>query len=703
MGLRDRFLTPSNRKLIKVALLIFTSAASFLALILPIIQTSSTYTLSPGDVSSQDILAPNSLSYASAILTEQARIDAEQKIGAIYLPSDSAISRRQIERLRSALTFISVTRSDKYATAEQKLSDLASLSNVQLRKEDVEIILFLNESRWEIIQKEALSVLEQVMRETIRDDQLRDSQRRVPSLISFSLPDDEAGITSRLVTPFVTPNSLYSPEQTKTAKEEARRSVEPINKTYISGEIIVRRGQIITQLTWEALQQFGLIRPQNNSNEYIAAGLMTLLLAAFTTLYFERRRSLINDNLKGLALISLNFILFLVSARLMIPNHTIVPYLFPVQAFGLTIACLFNPELAFLLSIVLSILTAYGLPNSLDLTTYYLLSSLVGILIMGRATRFTSFFWAGIAVGLSGGVSILVYRLLNPTTDFLGVTTLVSTALLAGIASASITLLLQFLYAQLLGVTTGLQLLEISRPDHPLLQFILQNAPGSYQHSLQVAILAEQAAEKINADSLLVRVGCLYHDAGKANNPSFFIENQLDVLNPHDDMDPVVSAQTIIRHVADSVALARKYHIPSRIQDFMREHHGTMLTRYQYARALQNANNDKSQVDESQFRYPGPIPASRETAILMLADGAQARSRAELPETEEDLRNIVRKTIDFCQKDGQLDNTRLTLRDLNIITESFVQTLKNTYHPRIRYPEIQTPEKPKQPDTGEIK
>jgi putative nucleotidyltransferase with HDIG domain len=539
------------------------------------------------------------------------------------------------------------------------------------------------------------------MRETIRDDQLRDAQRRVPALISFSLPDDEAGIVTKLVTPFVIPNSLYSQEQTKTAKDEARLAIEPVNKTYVAGEIVVRRGQIITQFTWEALQQFGLIRPPNNLNEFLSAIMLCLLLGTFSALYFERKRSLVNDNLKGLILISFNFILFLVTSRLIIPNHTIIPYFFPLPAFGLTIACLFSPELGFFLSIILSILTAYGLPNSLDLTVYYLISSLVGILVMGRATRFSSFFWAGIATGLAGGVSILTYRMLSLTTDFFGVATLVGTALLSGIASASLTLLFQFLYAQILGVTTALQLLEISRPDHPLLQYILQNAPGSYQHSLQVSILAEQAAEKINADSLLVRVGCLYHDAGKANNPSFFIENQIEKINPHDDLDPVVSAQTIIRHVADSIALARKYRIPLRIQDFMLEHHGTMLTRYQYAQALKGVNNDKSLVDESLFRYPGPIPGSRETALLMLADGTQARTRAELPDSEEGLREIVRKTIEFCQKEGQLDNTRLTLKDLSIITESFVQTLKNTYHPRIRYPEIPTQEKIKPPEIGD--
>jgi putative nucleotidyltransferase with HDIG domain len=294
------------------------------------------------------------------------------------------------------------------------------------------------------------------------------------------------------------------------------------------------------------------------------------------------------------------------------------------------------------------------------------------------------------AIGAAGSAALIAYRLTGSYTDLVGMATLIGASFFNGLASSSLTLILQFLFSQILGVATALQLLEISRPDHPLLQMILQNAPGSYQHSLQVAVMAEQAAEKVGADPLLVRVGGLYHDAGKSSNPSFFIENQPgNNLNPHDDLEPSESAQTIIRHVADGVSLARKYRLPPRIQDFMREHHGTMLTRYQYARALDLVNNDPTQVDEKLFHYPGPIPSSKETAVLMLADGSQARVRAELPETEQEIREVIHKVVDYCLKEGQLDNTRLTLRDLTLISESFVGTLKNSYHPRIRYPEIQ--------------
>jgi hypothetical protein len=174
-------------------------------------------------------------------------------------------------------------------------------------------------------------------------------------------------------------------------------------------------------------------------------------------------------------------------------------------------------------------------------------------------------------------------------------------------------------------------------------------------------------------------------------NPQFFIENQVaGKSNPHEDLNPETSAATIIKHIEDGVQVARKYRLPPRIIDFIREHHGTLLARYQYARALQAAGGQNDQIDIEVFRYPGPSPRSRETALLMLADGCEARARAEVPRSEEELRELVRKTFDYLQQEGQLDQTTLTLSDLYIAADSFSKTLQNTYHPRIIYPEIKS-------------
>jgi len=232
-----------------------------------------------------------------------------------------------------------------------------------------------------------------------------------------------------------------------------------------------------------------------------------------------------------------------------------------------------------------------------------------------------------------------------------------------------------------------LQLIELSRPDHPLQLLLLRNAPGTYQHSLQLANLVEQAAETIGADAMLARVGALYHDIGKLLNPYFFIENQPPGnINPHNDLDPESSAATIIKHVADGLDLGRKYHLPAQLLDFISQHHGTTITRYQYTRALEQAGMNKEAVDMEQFRYPGPKPSSREVALLMLADTCEARMRAERPKDEAELHELIKSVVKDKLELGELDETQLTLRDLEEIINSFRSTLRGVYHPRIQYP-----------------
>ena len=193
------------------------------------------------------------------------------------------------------------------------------------------------------------------------------------------------------------------------------------------------------------------------------------------------------------------------------------------------------------------------------------------------------------------------------------------------------------------------------------------------------------------ANAALVRVGALYHDAGKAVRPSFFIENQPPGQNVHEQMDPLTSAGVIVGHVRDGLDLARKYRLPRRIQAFIPEHHGTLEASFQYRNAVEAANGDASKVDRRDFAYPGPRPRSRETAILMLADGLEAKARAENPEDEQAIERLASWVVDDRLAQGQLDRTDLTLRDLDTIRRSFASTLKGIYHPRIRYPQPDEP------------
>jgi cyclic-di-AMP phosphodiesterase PgpH len=493
-----------------------------------------------------------------------------------------------------------------------------------------------------------------------------------------------------IVSPLIMANSYYSPELTEAARLAARDAVQPVTRSYIAGQTVLARGQVISAADLEALTVLGLVQPINPSYNYLGAAALVVLAAIFTILYFSRRKLESISDLRSLILLALLFIIFLVGARVSNPNRTIVPYLIPVPAFALLVSTLFGMENGLVFGLLMSVFASYGMPDALGLMPYYILSSLVGVLALGQGRRVSQFLFTAIAIAVAGSAAVAAYRLPFTDIDWVGLTTLIGAAVFAGIASTSLALPLQYLLAQFLGLTTALQLLEISRPDSPLLNYFLQRAPGTYQHSLQVANLAERAAESTHADTLLTRVGALFHDIGKSANPLFFVENQpSSQIDSHDDLAPETSAEAIIRHVPDGLELARKYHLPRRLYDFIAEHHGTLVTRYQYNRAMQSANGDSSKVDESRFRYPGPSPRSKETAILMFADGVEARARAERPSKEDEVRALVRNVIERCQKDGQLDNAPLSQRDLAIIAESFIATLLVTYHPRLEYPKEQ--------------
>ncbi len=664
-----------------------TTAAVYAALIIPVSFRAALLPVEAGQVAQQDIQAPHNLEYISTVRTDEARQAAERAIPNIYTPPDITIARRQLDRLNAALQFIQVTRKDTNAKYEQKKADLLAISDLPLDEATVEQILNMSDTRWINVEQESIIVLERILRNPIHDDSLESTRQNVPNLISLNLNETQSALVTKFVTPFIVPNSFFSQEMTDNARQNARQSIQPVTQTYVAGEIVIQRGRVLTPANIEALEKFGLVNPNPPFTQYLGAASLVIGIMTFVGMYFDRRRPQYYNDGRSMVQIAILFLVFLFGARLSIPDRTLFPYLYPLPGFGLLIATMFSPGGALILSFALSILTAYGMPNALELTLFYLLSSLTGILALGKAQRIGAFAWAALLTTISGIVAILAYRIPSGELDPLGYIQLMAAAAGNGVASASIALLLQHLLAEFLGLTTPLRLLDISRPDAPLLQYFLRNAPGTYQHSLLVANLAEQAAEKLNMDTMLVRVGALYHDVGKAADPSFFIENQMPGnLNSHDDIPPEQAAASVIRHVTDGVELGHKYRLPRRILDFMLEHHGTLLARYQYNKAIEAAGGDASKVDASKFRYPGPRPRSRETALLMLADGVEARARSQRPRDDTELRAIVEKTIEFCQKEGQLAETRLTLKDLTIITDAFVTTLMGFYHPRINYP-----------------
>jgi hypothetical protein len=649
--------------------------------------TLGTLALREGEPAAQDILAQRTVSYTSDLLTQNAREAAAAAVPEIYDPPDSRIARQQVLLLRDVLDYINTVRADTLAAPGQKRDDLTALRDVPLTPVMADALLQLGPTEWASVSAEALSVLEQVMRSQVRADQLDDVRRSLPVRVGVDLNDSQSAAVVVLVGPLIAPNSLYNESAMVAARSTAQQGVAPVTKTIVRGQAVLTRGRVVTAEDLEALRALGLLQPEFNWQIVASSVLAVLVVGALLVMYVRRFNPEIARSPKLVFLIGVLVNVFLLAAQLMVPNRVLMPYFLPAAALAMLLTVLTTPNLAITVAVAMGALVGYIAGSNLELTIYIAMGGLVAAIALGRGERVDLFFWAGLSSSLAGIGILLIFRVVNPSTDFIGLAQLVAASVINGGISAALTLMIFFAIGGVFDITTSLQLVELSRPDHPLLRFILRNAPGTYQHSLQIANLAEQAAERINAHAMLVRVGALYHDCGKALHPQYFIENQLDQTNVHETLDPATSAHVIIRHVTDGLEMARKHRLPSRIKDFIAEHHGTLMTMYQYRRALEAASGEASKVDADRFRYPGPRPRSRETALLMLADGCEAKTRSDRPRTEEDIDRIVKGVIEDRLSKGQLDDTDLTLRDLQRIRESFVNTLRGVFHPRVQYPE----------------
>ena len=661
--------------------------ALMLIMAFPYMNASEDQTQDIGDVSTSDIHAPYTLTYQSLLLTENAKVLSANSISPVYLEVDPTIARQQIERLQTLLNYIDLVRSDQYASQSQKIEDIKLIPELMLDDEEAGQLLTLSESDWEAIQQEAVIVLEQVMRNTIREEDIETEREQVPILISYTFSTALSNLLDNIVSPLVVANSLYDATSTELARQEARDSVDPITTTYVTGQTIISQGEIITPLIWETLEQYNLVETKDTTRDLTASSAIGFLSAVVILVLIHQETEAKAGNKLLAQLLLLAFLTtYLITGRFFIPDHTVIPYLFPAAGFGLAISYIYSVNIGIVSSIVLSILCAFSLPMDMNLAAYYLLTSIISIFALGDGKRLSKFIQSSIIIGVTGIIVIIAYRLPSPNIDWIGILTLGIAALGNGVLSAILAIFFRFLLGKALNVITPLELLDLSRPDHPLLQRLLAYAPGSYQHSLQVANLAEQAARAIGADPLLTRVGALYHDIGKAENSQYFIENQVPGQpNPHEDLTPLMSSKTIQNHIIRGAELARQYHLPKQIQAFILEHHGTSVTNYQYIKALNEAE-DPDSINSGDFQYPGPSPQSRETALVMLADGCEARSRAELPNDIDELREIIADQIEKVRESGQLDYTALTLHDLRRVRESFVSTLMNMQHGRIKYP-----------------
>lgn len=661
-------------------------------LLVPILPTGQV-AYAVGDVARSDVRAPLRLEYTSQIETDREKARAAAAVQDIYDPPETRVARQQISRAQEILAFITSVREDAYATPAEQIAMIQALPDFDLQQtlteEQIRQILDLSDPRWAKVSDEVVQVLDQAMRTSIREDGLAQARARVSLLVNLrQMNDDEVNIVSTLVRGLVVPNTFVNVEQTAAERETAGAVVAPVIRKFEPNEIVLREGDTVTDLDLEALRESGLLQPETGWRDVGGAIVLVLLVTLILGLALLRYQPhLLTGRSRSVALVGLLFIAFVVLAKIMLPGRTVLPYLYPAAALSMLVTVLLNPELAIVVSLVLGILAGQIMADSLEFTVYVAAAGVIAALVLQRVERVNAFFRAGIYVALTNVVVVLIFRLPDPNTDIVGILTLVAVALGNGALAASLTLALFFIIGNLFDITTSLKLLELAQPSHPLQRRLLMRAPGTYHHTLMIVSLAEQAAERIGADALLVRVGAFYHDIGKTMRPQFFVENQMDGVNPHDRFDPYTSAEIISGHVTDGLELAKQYRLPSQVRAFISEHHGDGYISFMYQRAVEDAGGDASKVKKERFRYVGPKPQSRETGLLMLADSVEAIAKAKRPGSEEELEQLVGRAIKSRVDEGQLDESGLTLGDLETIRQSFVDTLKGLYHTRMEYPE----------------
>ncbi|KAB2952281.1 HDIG domain-containing protein [Heliorestis acidaminivorans] len=500
-------------------------------------------------------------------------------------------------------------------------------------------------------------------------------------------------ILSGTVPLFLRPNAFLDVEATKRLHNEVRQTVAPVTFPVRQDQMILRAGDVVTEEHIEILSQFGLLR---TGDIWLQSAGMALLVSLNMALlvYFLRsyRRDLLKDE-RMLWLLGLMITLSLITAKAIasVQLHeqpdvmSQLLYVIPAATGPMLLALLLDGRIAIFASIVTSLFIGLMTDYSITHAIVAFLGSLVGIYSVSRFSERMDFARAGINVAIVNSIAILALGL-STNSNFAVVAAYgIPAGLVSGILS-SVFMIGSLPYLEsAFKITTSVKLLELANPNHKLLRKLLMEAPGTYHHSLLVGNLGEAAAEAIGADPLLVRAGAYYHDIGKIKRPPFFIENQNQGQNPHDKIAPSLSTLIITSHVKDGVDLCREAGLPSTVVDIVEQHHGDTLVSFFYHRAVESDRTES--IQEQDFRYEGPKPQTKEAALVLLADTVEAAVRALPQPTSGKIEGLVRKLIKDKLNDGQLEESDLTFKDLDLVAQSFCRVLNGIYHTRIEYPD----------------
>lgn len=634
----------------------------------------------------KDLISP----YNFAILKTNQEIDNDKlsalgSINPIY-QLDDEIGKQEVEKYKNNFEI-------KWRTAELKENqkeEYLKLGIDQLEKIYQTGILALNKK----YQRGSENYRITMLKNNVATDKSTNELYTVEKALSRSdeefskYKDINKSFLIVLVQDHLQANLIYDATMTNKIEQELLDGLSLTRGMVQKGELIIAKGSVINQEAYQKLESFRKAFEDNarvSGNRYLVvfgqALLISLMIALLMVFLYLFRKDIFTDiRLVGLILLVITVMLMALSIAIRIPLPSL--YYIPFCIVPVIIRILFDTRLALNIHLLMVLIAGFFVPNSFEFVFFQVTAGMVAIYSIKNLVRREQFLISALLI------------LCNYFITFLGISFIREGSIhviewadfVPFIFSVLLTLLaypLIYAFEKLFGITSDISLIELTNTNTVLLRELAFNAPGTFQHSLQVANLAETAIYTIGGNSLLVRAGALYHDIGKMPNPQYFIENQNQGFNPHDNLPYEESARIIIQHVNKGIELARKHNLPEVLIDFIRTHHGNTRVDYFYQSFLKNF--PEKFVDENTFRYPGPIPYSRETGVLMLADSVEAASRALREPDAQAINDLVDRIIDYKLEQDQLKNSDITLKDIETIKSIFKKMLISIYHVRIDY------------------
>ncbi len=644
------------------------------------------YDLRVGQLAPEDIISPKLL--VDEYQTRQLRMEAVNAVEPVYrLDADI------YPEVKKDIDLFFDTLFEVRSQAEQSENPVTEENMAQELEDNVlgiprlQLLVLLDQpiERLENLQNYLNEITAQRMNDGIKVANLQQEKSQIREYMNTltEFDEDVRETAATIINASIRPNEFLDVEATEEAKIEAEETIEPV--VIRRGELIVRQGERVTADRLEIMREFGLLEEAYQPNFALFTGiflmvLLTMLLVVGYLWEFQRHLLKQVDKLLLLALI---VVIIVAMAK---PISQISPYLVPVAVGAMLLSMLIDPRLAILVNVAITLLVGMITGNDTVVLLMGLIGGTAGVLSMVNLQQRGNIFISGVIVGAANVTIITLFKLLG-MHDSIHLWIDILYAFFNGILCAILTIGSLPFWEYTFSILTPLKLIELANPSHPLLKRLLMEASGTYHHSVVVGNLAESAVNAVGGDGLLVRTGAFYHDIGKLKRPFFFKENQYMMDNPHDKLAPSLSALIITGHVKDGMEIAEKNKLPKQIRAFIEEHHGTTLVAYFYHKA-KTSSLEPDKVDEQRYRYNGPIPRSKETAILMLADSVEAAVRSMENPTRDKIEQMIQKIIQGKLDDGQLEECPLTLSELKQIRTIFTQILSGIMHERIKYPEM---------------